>query len=249
MIKSCRAYIMQGSNGKVWDQEQDDLLERINGCVDLKNEYQAQFAKAKDKLADEANRIPGGQDKHFDFSENYIFGKLENFCHRLECIKKVIVTLRVLSKLKALRVDGIDSILKNLEAFESNIKMRPGELDYKRADWDNGFKDFLASIGRLEADLQAFIKDWIEKPVPTTTVLEILAMFQPLSKDINLNMQEAYQDMLRRYLKQDLVVARGAYNKQKTDPPGPKNFPPVAARISWARSGSKISNEKSRKFS
>jgi dynein heavy chain len=249
MIKSCRAYIMQGSNGKVWDQEQDDLLERINGCVDLKNEYQAQFAKAKDKLADEANRIPGGQDKHFDFSENYIFGKLENFCHRLECIKKVIVTLRVLSKLKTLRVDGIDSILKNLEAFESNIKMRPGELDYKRADWDNGFKDFLASIGRLEADLQAFIKDWIEKPVPTTTVLEILAMFQPLSKDINLNMQEAYQDMLRRYLKQDLVVARGAYNKQKTDPPGPKNFPPVAARISWARSGSKISNEKSRKLS
>lgn len=31
MIKSCRAYIMQGSNGKVWDQEQDDLLERIDG--------------------------------------------------------------------------------------------------------------------------------------------------------------------------------------------------------------------------
>ena len=60
--------------------------------------------------------------------------------------------------------------------------------------------------------------------MPTTTMLEILALFQPLSKDINLNMQEAYQDMLRHYLKQYLVVARGANNKQKIDTPGPKNF-------------------------
>ena len=38
---------MQGSNGKVWDQEQDDLLERIHGYVDLKNKKQTLGKRAQ----------------------------------------------------------------------------------------------------------------------------------------------------------------------------------------------------------
>ena len=235
MIKSCRAYIMQGSSGKVWDQDENDLLQRIQGCIGLKTEYQDQFRKARDKLAAEAESLPGNEKRHFDFSENYIFGKLENFCSRLESIKKIIVTLRVFNSLHVLRVDGIDEIVKRLEAVESNIKMRSGELDYRLTDWDNGFDEFQNAIGRLETELQLFIKSWIEKPVPTTQVFNILSKFQPLSTEINLNIMESYQELIRRYHKQDLDHVRKVYNKQKSDPPGPRNFPPVSARISWSR--------------
>ena len=40
MIKSCRNYIMQGSSGKIWDQNEDDVLARIDACIALNDEYQ-----------------------------------------------------------------------------------------------------------------------------------------------------------------------------------------------------------------
>ena len=40
MIKSCRSYIMQGSSGKIWDQDENDVLSRIDACIGLNNEYQ-----------------------------------------------------------------------------------------------------------------------------------------------------------------------------------------------------------------
>ena len=40
MIKSCRNYIMQGSSGKIWDQDENDVLSRIDACIGLNNEYQ-----------------------------------------------------------------------------------------------------------------------------------------------------------------------------------------------------------------
>ena len=192
--KIATIFSIQGSSGKVWDQEEGDLLERIQACISLKSEYQEQFRRARDKLAQEAENLPGNEKRHFDFSENYIFGKLENFCNRLESIKKIIVTLRVFARLKALRVDGIAEILNRLESLESNIKMRNGELDYRLADWDNGFEEFLNAIGRLEGELQGFIKSWIDKPVTTVQVFQVFAHFQPLDGEINLNIMEAYQD-------------------------------------------------------
>ena len=176
--------------------------------IPIFNPWEDQFRKARDRLKEEAKTAPGGEERHFDFSENYIFGKLENFCNRLESIKKVIVTLRVFNQLHKLRVDGIDEIVKRLESVEANIKMRPGELDYRLTDWDNGFGEFLSAVGRLETELQLFIKGWIDKPVPTTQVFGILAKFQPLSGEINLNIMEAYQETIRKYQKQDLDHTR-----------------------------------------
>ena len=43
MIKSCRNYIMQGSSGKIWDQNEDDVLARIDACIALNDEYQGEF--------------------------------------------------------------------------------------------------------------------------------------------------------------------------------------------------------------
>ena len=43
MIKSCRNYIMQGSSGKIWDQNEDDVLARIDACIALNDEYQGKY--------------------------------------------------------------------------------------------------------------------------------------------------------------------------------------------------------------
>ena len=93
--------------------------------------------------------------------------------------------------------------------------MRPNELDYRRLEWDNGYNDFREAVKRLEADLQAFLREWIERPVPTTQVFEIFKKFQPLADEINLGLNDSYQELLRRFAKQDIEHIRKVYNKHK----------------------------------
>ena len=106
------------------------------------------------------------------------------------------------------RIDGIDEHVKRLDAIDSNIKMRANELDYRRLEWDNGYNDFREAIKRLESDLQQFLREWIERPVPTTQVFDIFKQFQPLADDINLGLSESYQELLRRFAKQDIEHIR-----------------------------------------
>ena len=86
--------------------------------------------------------------------------------------------------------------------------MRANELDYRRLEWDNGYNDFREAIKRLESDLQQFLREWIERPVPTTQVFDIFKQFQPLADDINLGLSESYQELLRRFAKQDIEHIR-----------------------------------------
>ena len=72
--------------------------------------------KARQRLAEESESLPGKEKRHFDFSENYIFGKLDNFCRRLEAIKDIMLKLKIFKRLHELRIDGIDEHVK--EAFD-----------------------------------------------------------------------------------------------------------------------------------
>ena len=69
----------------------------------MSNLTQAQFRRARERLREESEKLPVKEKRHFDFSENYIFGKLDNFCRRLQAIKHIIETLRVFNRLHELR--------------------------------------------------------------------------------------------------------------------------------------------------
>lgn len=40
---------MQGSSGKIWDQNEDDVLARIDACIALNDEYQGEFLNLLEK--------------------------------------------------------------------------------------------------------------------------------------------------------------------------------------------------------
>ncbi len=76
MITACRAHITDSGFHKVWDQETSAVLKKLADCKKLNQEYQACFQRTKEKLKDHP------EEKPFDFSEMYIFGKFNNFCRR-----------------------------------------------------------------------------------------------------------------------------------------------------------------------
>lgn len=76
MITACRAHLTDSGYHKVWELDISVVLQRIADCVHLNDEYQRCFQKTKEKLKDHP------EEKQFDFSEIYIFGKFNNFVRR-----------------------------------------------------------------------------------------------------------------------------------------------------------------------
>ncbi len=71
MITACRAHLTDSGYHKVWEQEVSVVLQRISECLKLNNEYQAAFQRTKETLRDHPD------ERQFDFSEMYIFGKFK----------------------------------------------------------------------------------------------------------------------------------------------------------------------------
>ena len=76
MITACRAHITQSGYYKIWDQDRAVVQGRIADCLRLNEEYQRSFQRTKEKLKEHPDEKP------FDFSEMYMFGKFNNFTRR-----------------------------------------------------------------------------------------------------------------------------------------------------------------------
>ena len=76
MITACRAYITDSGDHKVWEQDREALLRKLEDCRVLNREYQLYYERTKAKVANSPDERP------FDFSEMYIFGKFNTFCTR-----------------------------------------------------------------------------------------------------------------------------------------------------------------------
>jgi dynein heavy chain len=128
MINTCRKYIKEGY-GKLWDIPRQELLERINQSKKLFVEYQNNFHKTREKLKSMEN------ERQWDFSENYIFGKFEAFCKRLDKIADVIVTIESLSALNNVKIEGLESIIVKYKNIVENIRKKNYDtLDHRKIE-------------------------------------------------------------------------------------------------------------------
>ncbi len=86
MVKACKAYITDDGMTRIWDQTCTAVTTRMRHCILLYDHYQLAFQNAKKKMAQNPDEKP------FDFSEMYIFGKFDAFCKRLD---KVCTNLHI----------------------------------------------------------------------------------------------------------------------------------------------------------
>jgi dynein heavy chain len=67
----------------------------------------------------------------------------------------------------------------------------------------------------------------------TEKAIELVSKFEAIG-GANLDMTEKYMRIMNAYGR-DLEQIRKLYQKHKADPVIPRNLPPVAGRIAWAR--------------
>ncbi|KAG9275828.1 dynein heavy chain 5, axonemal-like [Astyanax mexicanus] len=227
MVSSCKLYLCQGVS-KIWDLDREVLLKRIGECLQLNQEYQQCFQRVWKTL----QQTPA--DQQFEFSENYIFGKFDAFCTRLKNISDMATTLEALSALQEIQLEGIEKIHIRYQTIITNIKSKTyNVLDHRKVEFDSDYSEFKGQIQALFQSLQSLLDTLFQQPLSTAQLLDLLCKFEKGVGE-HMDFSQKYAVVLQRFAN-DLDQVRKLYQKQKDSPSIPRNMPPIAGRIMWAR--------------
>ncbi|XP_055955514.1 dynein axonemal heavy chain 5 isoform X2 [Patella vulgata] len=228
MITACKSYITYEHSETVWSQPIDVVMKKLNDCIKLNEEYQDCFHKTKAKLEKMPNERP------FDFSEMYIFGKFDTFTRRLKKIINMFDTMEMYSHLADSRIEDMEGAVSKFNVIVIAMKKKPYDyLDQRKMEFDQDFDEFRRQIQDLHATIVQFMDSKFEKIASTQKALYLLRKFERLNLP-NLGIQEKYQRILSHYSRDIENVSR-LYQKNKTDPPIARDLPPIAGKIAWAR--------------
>uniref|UniRef100_A0A669P3A4 AAA+ ATPase domain-containing protein n=1 Tax=Phasianus colchicus TaxID=9054 RepID=A0A669P3A4_PHACC len=229
MINMCKAYLREGVS-KIWDLDREELLKRIQQCIFLKEQYQISFQSTREKLKENPS------DRQFDFSENYIFGKFDTFCKRLEKISDMSNIMESLLELQCIKIEGIEEINTHFQTIATNTKSKEYDvLDHRKKEvhFDKDYLEFKNQIATLYESIQEFVDSCFEKTVTTEQMLRLLMKLEQIGEN-QIDLNEKYTVVLQQY-SQDLDFVQKLYQEQKENPPIPRNIPPVTGKIMWAQ--------------
>ncbi|XP_034615402.1 dynein heavy chain 5, axonemal-like [Trachemys scripta elegans] len=227
MINTCKIYLSEGVL-KIWDLDRQELLKRVQECIYLNEQYQTYFQRVREKLKENPS------DRQFDFSENYIFGKFDAFCKRLEKISDISNIMEGLLELQNIKIEGIEKINARYQMIATNTKSKTYDvLDHRKQEFEEDYLEFKNQIEGLHQSMQELVDSWFEKSLTTEQMLGLLMKFEHIGKD-HIDLTEKYIIVLQRYSR-ELDLVRKLYQKQKENPPMPRNVPPVTGKIMWAR--------------
>uniref|UniRef100_A0A8C9TK44 Dynein axonemal heavy chain 8 n=1 Tax=Scleropages formosus TaxID=113540 RepID=A0A8C9TK44_SCLFO len=230
MVAACRNYITDNGTSRVWDQDTQDIIRKIQDCNFLFREYQSCFHKTKKQLL----AMPEG--KPFEMSEMYIFGKFEGFCKRLEKITQMISAVETFSVLDKSTIEGIDTLARMFHNIFLNVKKKEYDiLAYRKAEFEDDFAKFMSQIHDLEVSFVQFMNSCFSKILSTQQALSLLQRFQKLSLPcLQTEISNIAGSILQRYVV-ELKSIRKLYDTHREDPPLARNMPPVTGKIQWAR--------------
>uniref|UniRef100_A0A6I8MYJ8 Dynein axonemal heavy chain 5 n=1 Tax=Ornithorhynchus anatinus TaxID=9258 RepID=A0A6I8MYJ8_ORNAN len=204
MITACKAYLSNNSTATIWEQPQNVVMEKLLAAIRLKQEYQHYFHKTKQKLEQNPN------ERQFDFSEMYIFGKFETFHRRLNKIMHIFTTITTYSVLQDSKIEGLEIMATNYQKKEYDF------LDQRKTDFDQDYED--------------------TQQIPQLLLLLIYFCISLLLRlgIPNLGVDDKYLIILENF-GLDIEMISRIYTRQKDDPPLARDQPPIAGKILWAR--------------
>jgi len=232
MISNCKLSI----NGKdhqdrIWDKSLTQLLEAIEKCLQLNEEYQEQYRLTKEKLM---TTIKG---KQFDFSETQIFGKFDLFCRRLIKLMDMFSSMQQFRSLAQQRFEGLEPLLQAFDEVVGQFRSKGHDLlDFHNNRFDRDYVDFNVKMNELENSLQHFINRSFENISSIEQSLALLKKYQTILHRENLRSDlDSKLTVIFHNYGQELTRVEQIYEKYKHNPPTARNVPPVAGNIAWAR--------------
>ncbi|XP_078400904.1 dynein axonemal heavy chain 5-like [Cetorhinus maximus] len=228
MITACKAYITNHGTVTIWDLPPATMVIKLKACIRLNQEYQSCYDNTKQKMKENQKEKP------FEFSEMYTFGKFDIFERRLKKIIEILETIKTYSSLEESTIEGSEEMASKFQAIVSGMKKQDYNiLDHKKTVFDVDYKHFTAQISDLHVEIKQLMETTLDYISSTQRALSLLVEFERLGIP-DLGIDKQFQKILHSYSK-DIDLVSQIYTKQKADPPVPRDFPPVAGKIIWAR--------------
>jgi len=232
MISNCKQSIESDNNkDSLWEKDPQELVRQLESCLKLNEAYQEQYRITKSKL----RQMPKG--KQFDFESHQIFGKFDLFCRRIIKLIDMFSTIEQFTSLSQNKLEGMEALIDRFHKIKKEFRSKSHDLlDYHNNKFDRDYVEFNVRISDLEGSLQQFINQSFENIVSIEQSLNLLHKFQTILQRETLKSDlDSKLNIIFQNYGMELESVQQLYEKQKHDPPIPRNLPPVAGNITWSR--------------
>ena len=176
---ACKNYITVGGTETIWSQEREIVIKKLQVSVDLNTEYQRQFKLAKKRLEEMR------EEKKFEFSEMYVFGKFDTFVKRVNKIMEMFEIMKTFENLGDAKIEGLEAVSTRIQAMMSEMKGKKYDfLDARRQDFDNDFEEMKRKTGKLQDEIRKLMLDIFDRGLQTHNALKIAEKFEKLVDQI-----------------------------------------------------------------
>jgi len=232
MIANCKFNIIgDESTDSLWEIDPGELVRKLEACLKLNEAYKEQYKLTKAKL----EQTPKG--KQFTFKETDIFGKFDLFCRRVIKLIDMFSTIEQFNSLSKNKLEGMEDLINKFHGIVKDFKLKKHNLlDYHNNKFDRDYVEFNVKITDLEASLQQFINSSFENITSIEHSLQLLRKFQSILQRESLKSDlDSKLNIIFQNYGLELEQVQQLYEREKHDPPIPRNLPPVAGNITWSR--------------
>ena len=238
MINNCIDYILDKKKNPtnndpqyLWDRKSDELIAKFEKCIELYKCYKEKYKQAK------TNTTSSNKENNFEFGENQLFGKFDQFCKRLTKLIELFTTIKQFEDIRAHKLDSMDSIQNRYDTELEAFKHKTSQLlKYTETKFDKDYVAFNLQINDIENELHKIINEefkklnWIEKK------LKLLAKYEKILTKPNLqaNLRTEKLEIFSNY-KREIDLIQGTFDSNRTSPKLQRNMPNIAGRIKWAK--------------
>jgi len=215
----------------LWRQAPDSVIAKMQASIKLLDSYRFCYQDTKAKLA----AMPKG--KQFSFDENAIFGKFDRFARRLDKLIDMFSSIKQFKALEAKRIDGMESLVASFDQLINEFKLKGHDLlDFYNTVFERDYVEFTMKNSGLENAIQEFMESSLAQMSSIDKKLELMKKFQEvLHRDaLQEDLELKYLAIFRKF-GESLHEIQYEYDKNKNNPPIPRNMTRIAGNIHWSR--------------
>jgi dynein heavy chain len=232
LINRCKASIYNGENvPALWQQPAHVVIRKMNESIELYEAYRKHYRETKAKLA----TMPKG--KQFNFDETAIFGKFTRFRRRLEKLIDMFSSIEQFKLLEKKRIDGMEELIQSFDNLVNEFKLKGHDLlDFYNTTFERDFVEFTMHNSGLENAIQDFMEKSLTQMNSIEKQLELIEKFgEILTREaLRADLENKYLMVFKLY-GEDLHAIQANYEKNKENPPIPRNMTRIAGNIHWSR--------------
>ena len=237
MILSCKDYILNRKDNPnndddyLWTKNPDDLITKFKDCTKLFAVYKEKYKEAK------ANATSTNKENNFDFGENLLFGRFDQFCKRLLKLIDLFTTVKQFEDIKRYKLDSMEVVERNYDEQLQKFKDKTSRLlDFNNSKFEKEYVQFNLSISEIENELHKIINEEFKNLNSIEKKLKLLAKYEKILTKPNLqqNLKSEKIEIYSNY-KREIDNIQNIFESGRSSPKLQRNMPKIAGRIKWAK--------------